>query len=84
MNWKHWFFATRQELSQEAAGAQMGVSRGTVQRLLTSGRKKVVGALAACGNALAITPVRHAVPAGEAENTCSSSSLLRQRALAEG
>jgi len=30
---------------QEAAGARMGVSRGTVQRLLASGRAKVVGAL---------------------------------------
>jgi predicted DNA-binding protein (UPF0251 family) len=48
------------ELSQEAAGAQMGVSRGTVQRLLATGRKKVVGALAA-SKALAISPVQHAV-----------------------
>jgi predicted DNA-binding protein (UPF0251 family) len=31
-----------QGLSQEDAGMQMGVSRGTVQRLVTSGRKKVV------------------------------------------
>jgi predicted DNA-binding protein (UPF0251 family) len=30
---------------QEAAGARMGVSRGTVQRLLKSGRAKVVRAL---------------------------------------
>jgi predicted DNA-binding protein (UPF0251 family) len=30
---------------QESAGRRMGVSRGTVQRLLTSGRSKVVGAL---------------------------------------
>jgi len=30
---------------QEAAGARMAVSRGTVQRLLKSGREKVVGAL---------------------------------------
>lgn len=30
---------------QEAAGARMGVSRGTVQRLLESGRRKVVRAL---------------------------------------
>jgi len=30
---------------QEAAGERMGVSRGTVQRLLASGRAKVVGAL---------------------------------------
>jgi predicted DNA-binding protein (UPF0251 family) len=32
-------------LEQEAAGQRMGVSRGTVQRLLQSGRSKVVGAL---------------------------------------
>jgi predicted DNA-binding protein (UPF0251 family) len=32
-------------LEQEAAGKRMGVSRGTVQRLLQSGRSKVVGAL---------------------------------------
>lgn len=30
---------------QEAAGARMGVSRGTVQRLVASGRAKVVTAL---------------------------------------
>ncbi len=30
---------------QESAGRRMGVSRGTVQRLLVSGRAKVVGAL---------------------------------------
>ncbi len=30
---------------QEAAGARMGVSRGTVQRLLAAGREKVVRAL---------------------------------------
>jgi uncharacterized protein len=30
---------------QEAAGVRMGVSRGTVQRLLKSGRSKVVEAL---------------------------------------
>jgi len=34
-----------QDLNQERAGEQMGVSRGTVQRLLTQGRKKVVEAL---------------------------------------
>ncbi len=30
---------------QEAAGARMGVSRGTVQRLVASGRAKVITAL---------------------------------------
>lgn len=33
------------DLNQERAGEMMGVSRGTVQRLLTQGRKKVVEAL---------------------------------------
>ncbi len=32
-------------LDQMTAGTRMGVSRGTVQRLLKSGRAKVVGAL---------------------------------------
>lgn len=32
-------------LDQEAAGEQMGVSRGTVQRLLKGGRAKVLEAL---------------------------------------
>ena len=34
------------DLTQEAAGRKMGVSRGTVQRILSSGRKKVASALA--------------------------------------
>jgi len=32
-------------LSQAEAGERMGVSRGTVQRLVKSGREKVMGAL---------------------------------------
>ena len=32
-------------LDQEAAGERMGVSRGTIQRLLASGRTKVVRTL---------------------------------------
>jgi predicted DNA-binding protein (UPF0251 family) len=32
-------------LDQEAAGQKMGISRGTVQRLLYSGRKQMVDAL---------------------------------------
>lgn len=36
-----------QGLTQEEAGDQMGVSRGTVQRLLASGRRKVADALSA-------------------------------------
>lgn len=34
-----------EELEQEAAAEQMKISRGTVQRLLYSGRKKVVEAI---------------------------------------
>ena len=33
-------------LTQEEAGEKMGVSRGTVQRLVTSGRLKVASAIA--------------------------------------
>ncbi len=32
-------------LDQAAAGERMGVSRGTVQRLVKSGREKIMGAL---------------------------------------
>ncbi|MCW5212311.1 DUF134 domain-containing protein [Desulfobulbus sp. TB] len=32
-------------LTQEQAGERMGVSRGTIQRLLTGGRKKVAQAI---------------------------------------
>ncbi|HUI46819.1 MAG TPA: DUF134 domain-containing protein [Nitrospirota bacterium] len=34
------------DLTQEEAGARMGVSRGTVQRILNAARKKVAAALA--------------------------------------
>ena len=40
-------------LSQAEAGTRMGVSRGTVQRLVTSGRRKMVEAIIEC-NALVI------------------------------
>lgn len=43
-------------LTQEAAGARMGISRGTVQRLVASGRKKVIEAIVA-GRALVIEPI---------------------------
>jgi RNA polymerase sigma factor (sigma-70 family) len=33
------------DLTQEEAGARMGVSRGTVQRILSAARKKVATAL---------------------------------------
>ncbi|MGE5559019.1 MAG: DUF134 domain-containing protein [Bacillota bacterium] len=32
-------------MGQEEAGEKMGISRGTVQRLLDSGRKKLLGAI---------------------------------------
>jgi len=32
-------------LSQAEAGGQMAISRGTIQRLVTSGRKKAIGAI---------------------------------------
>ena len=32
-------------MTQEQAGRSMGISRGTVQRLLMSGREKMVGAI---------------------------------------
>ena len=40
-------------LTQEEAGSRMGVSRGTVQRLVVSGRKKVIDAIVS-GRALVI------------------------------
>lgn len=49
-------------LTQEEAGSQMGISRGTVQRLVVSGRKKMVAAIVH-GHALVIEPER---PDGEA------------------
>ncbi len=42
-----------QGLTQEETGQKMGISRGTVQRLVTSGRKKLIGAIFA-GRALVI------------------------------
>jgi len=35
-------------LSQAEAGNRMGISRGTVQRLVTSGRKKVIETIVNC------------------------------------
>ena len=35
-------------LSQAEAGERMGISRGTVQRLVTSGRRKMVTAIIEC------------------------------------
>lgn len=39
------FLCDGQDMSQERAGEKMGISRGTVQRLLSQGRKKVIDAL---------------------------------------
>ncbi len=38
----------RDDLTQSEAGHKMGVSRGTVQRILSSARKKVARALTQC------------------------------------
>ena len=35
-------------LSQAEAGKRMGISRGTVQRLVTSGRKKLISVIVKC------------------------------------
>jgi predicted DNA-binding protein (UPF0251 family) len=45
----------RDAMTQAQAGEQMGISRGTIQRLVTSGRKKIVDALLS-GHALVIKP----------------------------
>jgi len=41
-------------LTQQQAGERMGISRGTVQRLVVSGRKKLIEALLA-GRAILLT-----------------------------
>lgn len=54
-------------MTQEDAGAQMGVSRGTVQRLVSSGRKKLINAIVA-GQALIVeTPQRNMPAPAEAQ-----------------
>lgn len=45
----------RDAMTQAEAGVEMGISRGTIQRLVTSGRKKIISALLA-GHALVIKP----------------------------
>ncbi len=45
----------RDAMTQAEAGVEMGISRGTIQRLVTSGRKKIVDALLS-GHALVIKP----------------------------
>lgn len=38
----------KEGFTQEEAGRKMGISRGTVQRLLSSARKKIAKALSEC------------------------------------
>ncbi len=45
----------RDAMTQAEAGEQMGISRGTIQRLVTSGRKKIVDAVLS-GHVLVIKP----------------------------
>ena len=45
----------RDDMTQTEAGVEMGISRGTIQRLVSSGRKKIVEALLS-GHALIIKP----------------------------
>jgi len=45
----------RDDMTQAEAGVEMGISRGTIQRLVSSGRKKIVEALLS-GHALVIKP----------------------------
>jgi predicted DNA-binding protein (UPF0251 family) len=48
------YLCDHEGLTQEEAGARMGVSRGTVQRLLTVARKKIIEALVQ-GRAITMT-----------------------------
>lgn len=52
------FLCDAENLSQEEAGRKMGVSRGTVQRLLALARKKTIEAIV-FGKALAILGEQH-------------------------
>ena len=47
------YLCDSEDLSQEAAGERMGISRGTVQRLLASARRKTIEAVV-LGKALAV------------------------------
>ena len=62
------YLCDSQDLSQEQAGERMGVSRGTVQRLLARGRRKVVEALVA-QKALAVAGELPGENAGEGTET---------------
>jgi predicted DNA-binding protein (UPF0251 family) len=50
------FLCDAENLTQEEAGKQMGVSRGTVQRLLAQARKKAIEAIV-LGKALLVNSV---------------------------
>jgi len=52
------FLCDGENLSQEEAGKKMGISRGTVQRLLAQARKKTIEAIV-LGKALAIAGEQH-------------------------
>jgi predicted DNA-binding protein (UPF0251 family) len=47
----------KEGLTQAEAGARMAISRGTVQRLVTSGRHKLITALVDCRALLIHPPV---------------------------
>jgi predicted DNA-binding protein (UPF0251 family) len=51
------FLCDSENLTQEEAGTRMGVSRGTVQRLLAEARRKIIEAIV-LGKALSVEGVR--------------------------
>jgi predicted DNA-binding protein (UPF0251 family) len=61
-----------EELQQVEAAERLGVSRGTVQRLLWSGRKKLVGAIAS-GQAVRITSGGHILEQPAEGEACQQS-----------
>jgi predicted DNA-binding protein (UPF0251 family) len=72
-----------EELQQVEAAERLGVSRGTVQRLLWSGRKKLVGAIVA-GQAVRIVSGDHieespVAPEGGTEGGSREGSCQRAR-----
>ena len=52
------FLCDGENLNQEEAGKRMGISRGTIQRLLARARKKTIEAIV-LGKALAIIGEQH-------------------------
>jgi hypothetical protein len=55
-------------MDQKKAGEKMGISRATVQRLLTKGRKKMINALVQ-KKALAVVPTRNTYAVGGGYDT---------------